>query len=149
MGGCCITPSPELSDNGGVAARREGDIPWKLGSTAAAAKVLRQEHDRGQGMWWEANATYPGRSRDVVPPSSERFDGDSCSREGNVFFPTLSQAETSLSGGRRSGRRSLGGSTTVGAVRTGLRQGAATEEATAKNPSAGVQPWAMEIKVLR
>ena len=94
----------------------------KLGSTAAAAEILRGEHDRGQGVWWEANATHPWRSRDAMPPSSERADGDSWSREGDVFPPTLRAAGISLAGGRRCGRRSLGGSTTVGAVRTGLRQ---------------------------
>ena len=40
---------------------------WKLGSTAAAAEVLRREHGRRQGMWWEANATHPWRSRGAVP----------------------------------------------------------------------------------
>ena len=94
----------------------------KLGSTAAA-EILRREHDRGQGVRWEANATHPWRSRDAVPPSSERFDGDSWSRDGNVFLPTLRQAGTSLTGGSRCGRRSFGGSITVGAVRTVLRQG--------------------------
>ena len=39
----------------------------KLGSTAAAADVLRREHDRGQGVWWEANATHPWGSRGAVP----------------------------------------------------------------------------------
>ena len=37
----------------------------KLGSTAAA-EVLRRDHDRGQGVWWEVNATHPWRSRDAV-----------------------------------------------------------------------------------
>ena len=95
----------------------------KLGSTAAAAEVLRREHDRGQGVWWKANATHPWRSSDAVPLSSERSDGDSWNREGDVFPPTLSAVGTSLAGGSRCGRRSLGGSATVGIVRTGLRQG--------------------------
>ena len=95
----------------------------KLGRTAAAAEVLRRVHGCGQGVWWQANATHPWRSIDAVPLSSERSDGDSWSREGDVFLPTLSAAGASLAGGSRCGRRSLGGSTTVGVVRTGLRQG--------------------------
>ena len=40
--GCCATPSSEISDGGGVAARREGDIPAeKLGCTAAAEVLQR------------------------------------------------------------------------------------------------------------
>ena len=39
----------------------------KLGSTAATAELLRREHGRGQGVWWEANATHPWRSRGAVP----------------------------------------------------------------------------------
>ena len=35
----------------------------KLGSTAAA-KVLRREHGRGQGVWWGATATHCWRSRE-------------------------------------------------------------------------------------
>ena len=67
-GGGCTTPSSELSDGGGVVARREGDVPAeKLQSTAAAAEVLRREHLRGQGLWWEANATHPWCSRGAVP----------------------------------------------------------------------------------
>ena len=31
MVGCCTTPSSELSDAGGVAARREGNIPAEAG----------------------------------------------------------------------------------------------------------------------
>ena len=95
----------------------------KLGSTAAAAEVLRREHDRGQGVWWKANATHPWRSSDAVPLSSERSDNDSGSREGDVFPPTLSAAGTSLAGGSRCGRRGLGRSITVGAVRIGLGEG--------------------------
>ena len=94
----------------------------KLRSTASA-NVRRPEHDGGEGIWWKANATHPWRSSDAVPLSSERSDGDSWSREGDAFPPTLSAAGTSLGGGSRCGRRSLGGRTTVGAVRTGLRQG--------------------------
>ena len=68
MEGCCITPSSELSDDGSVVARREGDVPAeKLGSTAAAAEVLRRGHGRGHGVWWEANATHPWRGRGAVP----------------------------------------------------------------------------------
>ena len=104
MEGCCITPSSELSDDGSVVARREGDVPAeKLGSTAAA-EVLRRELDRGQGVWWKANAIHPWRSSDAVPPSSERSAGDSWSREGEAFPPTLSAAGTSF-GWRRQMRK--------------------------------------------
>ena len=116
----------------------------KLGSTAAA-EVLRRELDRGQGVWWKANAIHPWRSSDAVPPSSECSDGDSCSREGNVFLPTLSQAGTSITGGSRCGGRSLGGRTTVGAVRTGLRQGSSNRRSSltavsngGRSPSGGI-----------
>ena len=74
-------------------------------------------------VWWKANASHPWRSSDAVPLSSERSDGSSWSREGEVFPPMLSAAGTSLTGGSGFGRRSLGGSTTAGAVGTGLRQG--------------------------
>ena len=66
MEGCCTTPSSELSDGGGVVERRVMFL-GKLGSTAAAAEVLRREHGRGKGVWWEANATHPWRSRGAVP----------------------------------------------------------------------------------
>ena len=59
----------------------------------------------------------------AVPTSSERSGGDSWSREGGVFPPTLSPAGTSLAGGSRCGRRGLGRSITVGAVRIGLGEG--------------------------
>ena len=75
----------------------------KLGSTAAA-EVLRRELDRGQGVWWKANAIHPWRSSDAVPPSSERSAGDSWSREGEAFPPTLSAAGTSF-GWRRQMRK--------------------------------------------
>ena len=65
MEGCCATPSSEISDGGGVAARGEVIVLRKLEITAAA-EVLRREHDRGQRVWWEANATHPWRSRDAV-----------------------------------------------------------------------------------
>ena len=65
----------------------------------------------------------PGASgANAVPPSSERSDGDSWSREDDVFPPMLSPAGTSLADGSKCGRRGLGRSITVGAVRTGLGQ---------------------------
>ena len=45
----------------------------KMGSTAAAAKVLRREHGRGQGVWWEANATHPWCSRGAVPHHRRKY----------------------------------------------------------------------------
>ena len=95
----------------------------KLGSTAAA-EVLRLEHDRGQGVCGRLTQPTPGAAGTyAVLPPSERSDGDSSSREGGVFPPTLSPAGTSLAGGRRCGRRGFGRSITVGAVRTGLGRG--------------------------
>ena len=75
----------------------------KLGNTSAA-DVLRREHDHGQRVWWKANAIHPWRSSDAVPPSSERSAGDSWSREGEAFPPTLSAAGTSF-GWRRQMRK--------------------------------------------
>ena len=36
MEGCCTTPSSELFDGGGVAARREGDIPGEAGKYSSS-----------------------------------------------------------------------------------------------------------------
>ena len=38
MEGCCTTPSSELSDGGGVAARREGDIPGEAGKYSSSSR---------------------------------------------------------------------------------------------------------------
>ena len=117
----------------------------------------------GKEFYCKANATHPWCSSDAVPLSSERSAGDSWSREGDVFPPTLSAAGTSLAGGSRCGRCSLGGSTTEGVVRTDLWQGTSNSRSNSstsfggntavdngdKSPSAGVQPWATETKLLR
>ena len=95
----------------------------KLGSTAAA-EVVRREHDRRQEFGGRLTQPIPGEAgRNAVPPSSQRYNGDSWGREGGVFAPTLSPAWTSFAGGRRCGTRRLGERTTVGTVRTGLGQG--------------------------
>ena len=95
-----------------MTARRDGDIPAEKLARPAAADVRRRELDRGQRVWWKANATHPGAATMLC-----------WSREGDVFPPTLSATGTRMVSGIRCGRRRLGASTTVGVVRTGLRQG--------------------------
>ena len=92
MEGCCTTPSSELSDGGGVVARREGDVPAeKLQSTAAAAEVLRREHLRGQGLWWEANATHPWCSRGAAPHHRRKsLMVEAWLHAGRMIFPRKS-----------------------------------------------------------
>ena len=92
---CSATPS---SKSPTVEVWRHAGRPIfvrKLGNSSAV-DVLRREHDHGQRVWWESNATHPSRSSDAVPPSSGRSSGESCSREGNAMLPTLSQAAASF-----------------------------------------------------
>ena len=120
----------------------------KLGNTSAA-DVLRREHDHGQRVWWESNATHPRHSIDAVPPSSGRSSGDSCSREGNVMLPTLSQAATRFVTNADAAVEVWAKEPRAPSEPV-LGKGTATGEATtAESLSAGVQPWAMETRVLK
>ena len=58
----------------------------KLGSTAAAAEVLRREHGCGQGVWWEASATHPWRSRGAVPHHRRKSLMEAWLHAGRVIF---------------------------------------------------------------
>ena len=52
---------------GAVPHHRRNSPTVEAWLNAAAAEVLRREHGRGKGVWWEANATHPWRSRGAVP----------------------------------------------------------------------------------
>ena len=86
MEGCCTTPSSEILDGGGVAARREGDIPAETQASTAEAEVLQREHGRGQGVWWEANATHPWRSTDALPHHCRKSLMEEWLHAGRVMF---------------------------------------------------------------
>ena len=58
--GCCDTPSSEISDGGGVAVRREGDISAEKLASTASAEVLRRKHGRGQEFGGRLTQPTPG-----------------------------------------------------------------------------------------